>query len=328
MYARGYLMRSEGHGPEAIAAFQHMIDSYPDLGVAYHMLGTALLLAGRPAEAISNEQRAIQLDPRIRYLWIREMRLGQASLFLGRYDEAVAWAQRSLAALPSGSAGFRADRYAEIAAARAFAARAGEAHAAAAEASRLQPTMTARGWGGWFGPYLANPAFSAQIARVQEGLRLAGLRDHADEDADFGVVSDDTLHMTDDAHTPTAAPGARVIRTADLPAFLEQNKPLVLDMNTWGKSIPGAIALWGAGIGGTTSDLFQARLGRKMQELTHGDRSMPVVTMAWNADRFSGRNLALRLVALGYTNVIWYRGGREAWEVADLPETEVVVQEW
>jgi adenylate cyclase len=128
--------------------------------------------------------------------------------------------------------------------------------------------------------------------------------------------------------TPTTAPGARVIRTADLGQFLQQRKPLVLDVNGWGKSIPGAIALWGAGIGGTTSDPFQARLGHKMQELTHGDRGVPVVTMAWNADRFSGRNLALRLVALGYTNVIWYRGGREAWEVAGLSEAEVVVQEW
>jgi hypothetical protein len=27
-------------------------------------------------------------------------------------------------------------------------------------------------------------------------------------------------------------------------------------------------------------------------------------------------------------NVNWYRGGREAWEVAGLPETEVDVQDW
>ena len=34
--------------------------------------------------------------------------------------------------------------------------------------------------------------------------------------------------------------------------------------------------------------------------------------IGWNSERFDGRNLALRLVALGYTNVVWYRGGREA----------------
>ena len=48
----------------------------------------------------------------------------------------------------------------------------------------------------------------------------------------------------------------------------------------------------------------------------------PIVTVAWNAERYQSRNLALRLVALGYTNVYWYRGGREAWEVAGLPETD------
>jgi hypothetical protein len=57
------------------------------------------------------------------------------------------------------------------------------------------------------------------------------------------------------------------------------------------------------------SDEYQGRLGSKMQRLTHGDRNMPMVAMGWNSERYQGRNLALRLVALGYTNVYWYRGG-------------------
>jgi hypothetical protein len=36
------------------------------------------------------------------------------------------------------------------------------------------------------------------------------------------------------------------------------------------------------------------------------------VAVGWNSERFDGRNLALRLVALGYKHVDWYRGGREA----------------
>jgi hypothetical protein len=35
------------------------------------------------------------------------------------------------------------------------------------------------------------------------------------------------------------------------------------------------------------------------------------------------RSLALRLVALGYSDIHRYRGGREAWEVAGLSEIEV-----
>ena len=76
------------------------------------------------------------------------------------------------------------------------------------------------------------------------------------------------------------------------------------------------------------SDAYQARLGQKMQQLTRGDRSVPVVAMGPDAERFQGRNLALRLVALGYSEAYWYRGGSEAWEAAGLPTTELVGQNW
>ena len=102
----------------------------------------------------------------------------------------------------------------------------------------------------------------------------------------------------------------------------------MLDTNPWGRSISGAIGLVGAGVGGSVSDKYQERLGRKMQQLTRGDRSVPVVTMGWNAERFQGRNLALRLVALGFSEVYWYCGGTEAWEVAGLPESELALQDW
>ena len=73
---------------------------------------------------------------------------------------------------------------------------------------------------------------------------------------------------------------------------------------------------------------MQNRLRTKMEALTKGELSTPVVAVGWNSERFDGYNLALRLVALGYMNVYWYRGGREAWEVNGLPETEVAVQDW
>ncbi|MFZ0019764.1 MAG: rhodanese-like domain-containing protein, partial [Acetobacteraceae bacterium] len=97
---------------------------------------------------------------------------------------------------------------------------------------------------------------------------------------------------------------------------------------SWGRSIPSGVGLKSAGSGGSTSDAMQGRLRKKMQELTKYDLSKPIVALGFNSERFDGRNLALRLVALGYTNVYWYRGGREAWEVAGLPETELDVQQW
>jgi len=110
--------------------------------------------------------------------------------------------------------------------------------------------------------------------------------------------------------------------------LLEQQKPLVVDAMPLSKSIQGAVGLMGEGIGGNVPDEFQDRIRQKMTQLTNGDHNVPVVTVGWNAERYQGRNLALRLVALGYPNVYWYRGGREAWEVAGLPETAVNMQDW
>jgi rhodanese-related sulfurtransferase len=112
--------------------------------------------------------------------------------------------------------------------------------------------------------------------------------------------------------------------------LLAETSPLVIDTgsNSWGRSIPGAVGLRFSGLGGSFADEAQDRMRRKVVELTSGDLNQPVVAVGWNSERFDGRNLALRLTALGYTRVYWYRGGREAWEVAELPETELARQEW
>jgi adenylate cyclase len=131
-------------------------------------------------------------------------------------------------------------------------------------------------------------------------------------------------------YTPTSAPGAMTIRTPDLAKLIDERKPLVIDVLTHsqGRSIPGAVGLPNAGSAGSLTEPAQDRLRRKMAELTGGDLTKPIVAVGWNSERFDGRNLALRLVALSYTQVYWYRGGREAWEVSGLPESDLVLQEW
>jgi adenylate cyclase len=73
---------------------------------------------------------------------------------------------------------------------------------------------------------------------------------------------------------------------------------------------------------------MQQRLERKLHSLTGGDSDRPIVAVGWDAASFDGYNLALRLRHAGYTNVYWYRGGREAWEVAGEPEDEVRPAGW
>ena len=121
------------------------------------------------------------------------------------------------------------------------------------------------------------------------------------------------------AKTPLTVPGATTIRTPELAALLHDGKPVVIDASEGNRTLTGAISLYEAGLGGTLEDAVQDRLRSLMVTLTAGDLSRPIVTLGINAERWTGYNLALRLVGLGYRQVYWYRGGREAWDVAGLP---------
>jgi TolB-like protein/class 3 adenylate cyclase/tetratricopeptide (TPR) repeat protein len=329
LWIRVYLLGAQRRCPEVIPAAQRAIELMPDCSGCRFRLAICLISTGRAADAVPALEQAIRVNPRNPQNFNRYDLMGYALICLERYDEAVTWLQRSLVANPNQAANRRANTHAAIAAAHALAGRTKEAHASAAEASRLWPMITVRLFFQFTGANSTNPVLVAQISRMRDGLRQAGMRDHADENADSGVPPDGILHVDYNAYTPTTVPGAQTIRTPDLEVLIEQRKPLVLDASPpWGMSISGAVGLWGGGVGGSVSDEYHDRLKTKMQQLTKGDLNTPVVTMGWNAERYQGRNLALRLVALGYTNVYWYRGGREAWEVAGLPETEVDVQDW
>jgi len=325
--ASAYLLLAQGRCAEAIAAYQRLLDEYPNSYFAYGEIGSCLVMLGRSEEAVPMIETAIRRDPRNGYVWERYENLGFALLMLGRDEESIAWTQRALAGNPNETPRNRAFYILRLAAAFARLGRFDEAHRALAEANRIWPYYTARSpcpWGSH------SPEFAAQIRRFQAALRLAGLRDHADEDVDFGIASDNRLHEDLGGLTPMIAPGARTIRTSELQRLLAEQKPIVIDPSecSWGLSIPGAIGLKRASWGRSTSDAIEDSLRQKMQELTKSNFSAPIVAVGWDSERFDGRNLALRLVALGYTQVYWYRGGREAWEVRGLPETDLAAQDW
>ncbi len=325
LMARTFLLTRQGRCAEAMQAARRAIEAHPILSGPYYWTGMCLIREGRAAEAVQQVEQAIWANPRTPQIDTRYRLMGTALMYLDRYQEAVPWFHRALAVNPSLHSQVRGALYGAIAAAQALSGDLDAAWLSAAEARRLWPPLTARG----FVLYeTASEAFIVQRARIREGLRLAGMRDSADENADAGLPADDVLHSSYEAPTPIAVPGARTIRTSELAVFLEEHHPLVLDTTYSGGSIPGAVALWGAGVGGSVSDEHQDRLRQKMDQLTRGKRSVPVVTVGWNAERYQGRNLALRLVAMGYTDVYWYRGGREAWMAAGLPVAEVILQDW
>jgi TolB-like protein/DNA-binding winged helix-turn-helix (wHTH) protein len=318
-------LRRKDRWHEAIAVAEELVRRFPNNPVGFFDLAQSKTIAGHADEAIPLSERAIQLDPRSAWLFNRYKDMGFASLMLGRDEDAIRFLEGSVSINP----GFYGHQwtYRFLAAAYARSGRLADARLALSEADRRFPYDTVRSH---WPDDPSSSVFAQQIKAMQDALRLAGERDHADEDADFNVPVDAQLHSNFAGLTPTAVPGAVTILTKDLVALLAEVRPVVIDTvsYSWGRSIPGAVGLSHSGVGGSFTDAVQDRLRNKMRALTSGNVSRPIVAVGWNSERFDGRNLALRLAALGYTQVYWYRGGREAWEVNGLPETELNVEPW
>src|SRR5262245_9651310 len=323
--SRLFLLRVQERWSELPEAAERIIEAYPNSENGHNHLALVRIYQGRLKEAIPLLEASMRLSPRNPTIYFREWRMALVMVLLGRHEEAIAWAKR--AANPSAPARWRATSFLIQAAASAQLGEMLAARQAVGEAQRLWPLDTVRT------RYVEGPASSAhkaQYARYQDALRLVGYRDHAEPDADFGVPPDDRLHSDLVGLTPTTVPGGKTILTTELQSLLDERSPLVVDtmLHSWGHSIPGAMGLTGSGRGGELSGPMTERLGRKLQQITKSDLSVPIVAMGWNSERFDGRNLALRMAALGYKQVFWYRGGREAWEVAGLPEADLVPQDW
>ena len=312
---------------ELLEPSQRLVQSYPNNPEGYHHLARAMQFEGRFTDAVAFFDKAIRLDPLEPRVFQRYGFMAFSLMMAGRYDDSAAWFRRALAANPDAPPPLLARRYRNMSASLALAGRLDEARQSAREADRLWPWDTARST---YPLDIRSPALVAHELVFQRGLRLAGVRDHANEDADFGIAPDNALHTALAGYTPLRVSGARTIRTDELSRLLGSDaRPVVLDPGThyWGRSLAGAVAVSKAGLGGSFGDPIQERLHRRLVELTGGDLARPVVAIGWNSESFDGYNLALRLVALGCSDVYWYRGGREAWEVAGLPETALPIED-
>ncbi|MEA2773567.1 MAG: hypothetical protein QOD93_6529 [Acetobacteraceae bacterium] len=323
----GWWQFAEGNCRNTGITARQLIDMFPNNKNFYYILAACDVSVGPADAAIALMQKAALLSPRDPVMYINYRRMGLSSMLIGHDNDAIQWLQRSLAVNPDAPAQSRHDVYRMLAAVYARNGQDGLARQAAAKANRLWPFDTVRDH---YSLGDASPVLAAQIRRYQDGLRLSGERDHADENEDFGIPADNVLHAVREGYTPTSALGATTIHTADLAKLISEQTPIILDPLTYfsGRSLPGAFGLPNAGLGGSFNDHAQDRLQYEMQVLTGADMARPIVAVGWNSERFDGCNLARRLVAIGYTHVYWYRGGREAWEAAGLPEADLVPMDW
>jgi DNA-binding winged helix-turn-helix (wHTH) protein/TolB-like protein/Flp pilus assembly protein TadD len=318
---QAYLLRAEGRFDEAILAYTALMRAAPD-SVRYHLdLAQSLIAVGRSAEAVPLLEEAIRRSDVAVPRFVPYGALGQALIRLGRNDEAIDW----LLAAREQSSGRIPQIYLLLAAAHANVGRTEDARRELRDYVRLRPTSTLRGVRHTVKP---TPA-AAEEQREFDGLARSGLRDHVDEDVDAGLpITMGVQPNPLDAPTPRGAPGVSVIRTFELATLIDHRQgggneqPLLLStMCTFCLDIafPGSIHVPPYLRDEPMIDEQRGALKAWLAPLLDGNPRRRLIIISWNAERWHGRNLALELVALGYPNVSWYRGGLEAWDAAGLP---------
>jgi TolB-like protein/class 3 adenylate cyclase/rhodanese-related sulfurtransferase len=336
--AKFRLLMRQRHDEQAVATFRQLLDiDSSAAGVAAEFIECSYCYRrwGRPEDAVPLLERTARLNPLAPSRQAIYLALGRMLIMLGRDNEAIDWLQQGMRAYRSLTPTQIADREpwdtviedtkTTLAAAYALTGQPDDAHmmVASAMSSDRMMDFTVRVFLNSI-PIYFDEHRQEQEKRIAEGLRRAGLRDHLDERADFHTASGGYLRDVANGYTPISVPGGTTIDTEELEQLL-QSKPLVLTTTAENPTIPGAI-LVNLPNSGSLTDEWQDALGKLVAIATGGDKQRPIVTFAWCVNRWHSRNLALRLIALGYTKVYWYRGGWEAWDAHDLPKAPLAVQ--
>jgi PQQ-dependent catabolism-associated CXXCW motif protein len=154
----------------------------------------------------------------------------------------------------------------------------------------------------------------------------------AAETEEFGVAQQSALRTGSySGATPTIIPGARRVTTDEVAALLRAAPPpVLLDVATGSghATLPGAVWLPRGGLGSSFDDEVQRGLVATAERLTGGDRGRAIVAFCPNQNCWLSYNAALRLARAGFTNVMWYRGGYQAWAAAGQPTVPSTASGW
>lgn len=142
------------------------------------------------------------------------------------------------------------------------------------------------------------------------------------ERQDHGVAASNKLH--DGAMhgpTPNSIPGGQLITTPGLLDLLKAapGRVLVFDVLGAAERLPGALNAVPAHQAGSFDDAVQREFGQFLQQVTQGKRDTALVFYCASTQCWMSYNASLRAIRMGYSNVLWYRGGLEAWKAARQP---------
>jgi PQQ-dependent catabolism-associated CXXCW motif protein len=184
-----------------------------------------------------------------------------------------------------------------------------------------QTPATGFGGPGPMGQQLAQQPQYPAAAQVQPGVGPAGNSSQLEawERQDAGVQATSQLHAgAMHGPTPSQIPGGQVITTQGLMALVQGGAGVpVIVLDVLGNpqtQLPMAVPAVFAAQPGDFNDTVQQQFGQMLMQLTQGNKQVPIVTYCQGPQCWMSYNAALRAIALGYRNVLWYRGGVEAWQ--------------
>ncbi len=139
---------------------------------------------------------------------------------------------------------------------------------------------------------------------------------------DFGVPPTDRLHAGPmHGPTPASIPGGQVVTTQGLVALIQGRQApfIVVDVLGQPETLPNAVAGAWLAQPGTFDDPIQRQAAQMLGQLTQGRNDVALVFYCLSRECWMSYNAALRAIRAGFANVLWYRGGTEAWKAAGLP---------
>lgn len=142
------------------------------------------------------------------------------------------------------------------------------------------------------------------------------------ERRDLGVPATDQLHSgAMHGPTPASIPGGQVVTTKGLFELIQgrQTPYLLFDVLGGNETLPGAIPAVQASSPGSFDDGISKQLGQFLEQATRGNRQVPLVFYCASVECWMSYNASLRAIRLGYSNVLWYRGGIAAWKQVGGP---------
>ena len=253
-------LQVQGHYEAGMAVSRRIIDTYPR-----NPNGYAILRGARSSVASSTRlfrccKRRSSSYPDEPHLFDRYWRLGFACLLSKRDPDALAYFQRALGLLPDAPELICQNRYRHLAASYALIGDIERARSIVTEFIGASHLMTLRCLG--YENYRC-AAYAAQYARYRDGLRLAACAITLMRMR----ISELSQAMSSGPPLPAGRCGRhqerKLIGTAALARFVERHTPIIIDTlgHFWGTSLPNAIGLPDAGIGGRLTDSLQVPPG-------------------------------------------------------------------